>query len=222
MSTETHHVPGHVFFGWGTGWQPCPTCGGTQVIRKCAHGVHLGSYECAACIGPLSDAELDLVRRRLAGHEGCVPPCYRAPSSETARLLATIDAQREIKMGADRICAALASLAADYTIDCLPLPDGTSAEMSPPDKDRGHVAAVVADPMTETELNDFCASVAPILDRGALLAKPNAVLRSRGGESLGFDWIADIHGSMAEGQAYATLFANAPRLLATIDALRRA
>lgn len=24
-----NHVPGHVFVGWGRGWQPCPVCGGT-------------------------------------------------------------------------------------------------------------------------------------------------------------------------------------------------
>lgn len=63
---------------------------------KCDHGIALGSGECADCIGPLSDAELGLIRRRIAGHEGCVPRCDRAPSAEATRLLATIDALIDI------------------------------------------------------------------------------------------------------------------------------
>ncbi len=27
-----NHVPGHIFVGWGMGWQPCPTCGGSGVV----------------------------------------------------------------------------------------------------------------------------------------------------------------------------------------------
>jgi hypothetical protein len=27
-----NHVPGHVFVGWGRGWQPCPHCGGTEQV----------------------------------------------------------------------------------------------------------------------------------------------------------------------------------------------
>lgn len=26
---SVNHVPGHVFVGWGCGWQPCPRCGGS-------------------------------------------------------------------------------------------------------------------------------------------------------------------------------------------------
>ena len=29
-----NHVPGHIFVGWGHGWQPCPHCGGTTKNRK--------------------------------------------------------------------------------------------------------------------------------------------------------------------------------------------
>jgi hypothetical protein len=29
-----NHVPGHVFVGWGCGWQPCPRCGGTERIPR--------------------------------------------------------------------------------------------------------------------------------------------------------------------------------------------
>lgn len=29
-----NHVPGHIFVGWGHGWQPCPYCGGTTKNRK--------------------------------------------------------------------------------------------------------------------------------------------------------------------------------------------
>lgn len=58
-------------------------------VLLCAHSIPLDSFECANCTGPLTDVELDMIRRRLAGH---VPRCDRAPSSETARLMATIDA----------------------------------------------------------------------------------------------------------------------------------
>ena len=27
-----NHVPGRIFVGWGTGWQTCPTCHGTQRV----------------------------------------------------------------------------------------------------------------------------------------------------------------------------------------------
>lgn len=29
-----NHVPGHVFVGWGIGWQPCPSCGGSGEVRS--------------------------------------------------------------------------------------------------------------------------------------------------------------------------------------------
>lgn len=75
----------------GGGW--CGEC--KEDPPRCAHGMIVGSYDCAKCTGPLSDTQLDMIRRRLAGHEECVPRCDRAPSGETARLLATIDALRD-------------------------------------------------------------------------------------------------------------------------------
>lgn len=65
--------------------------GSDQIRDKCSHGIYLGTYECTECTGPMSRAELDLIRRWLAGHEKCWPKCDRAPSGEVARLLATID-----------------------------------------------------------------------------------------------------------------------------------
>ncbi len=29
-----NHVTGHVFVGWGLGWQPCPTCGGAGRVER--------------------------------------------------------------------------------------------------------------------------------------------------------------------------------------------
>lgn len=29
---RVNHVPGHVFVGWGCGWQVCPCCGGSTVL----------------------------------------------------------------------------------------------------------------------------------------------------------------------------------------------
>lgn len=31
---SANHVPGHVFVGSGAGWQPCPNCDGTVVVRR--------------------------------------------------------------------------------------------------------------------------------------------------------------------------------------------
>lgn len=30
----TNHVPGHIFVGWGMGWQPCNHCGATGVVPR--------------------------------------------------------------------------------------------------------------------------------------------------------------------------------------------
>lgn len=72
----------------GGGW--CGECG--EDAPKCGHGFYLGTYECADCVGQMTEDELRPVRHRLRGHEGCVPGCDRAPTAETARLMATIDA----------------------------------------------------------------------------------------------------------------------------------
>lgn len=29
-----NHVPGHIFVGWGRGWQPCIACGGSGVAPR--------------------------------------------------------------------------------------------------------------------------------------------------------------------------------------------
>lgn len=83
----------------------CAICSGVYDIAanaaKCDHGIYLGSGECAECVGPMTDMELAIIRKRLSGHEGCVPRCDRAPSGETARLLATIDALRSQARVAD-------------------------------------------------------------------------------------------------------------------------
>lgn len=47
-------------------------------------------------MGPMTEIEIESVRARLAGHETCGSDCRSAPNGETARLLATIDAQHAV------------------------------------------------------------------------------------------------------------------------------
>ena len=56
-----NHVPGHVFVGWGQGWQPCPDCGGTSIKPQCPNENDVAAY----VSGSATPTEIAKIERHL-------------------------------------------------------------------------------------------------------------------------------------------------------------
>ena len=113
-----NHVPGHIFVGWGHGWQPCPHCGGSATLdgAKLAAEIalvvavleHPAGFDLAFAgslirIRVTLDATIEVEWETIHDPPSAVPVQHRSfPRAELRDAAAFFVAKRrELQLGAD-------------------------------------------------------------------------------------------------------------------------
>jgi len=58
-----NHVPGHIFVGWGHGWQACTQCGGRGILPAVGDEIALHYHWFDALRGRVTDVLICTIRR---------------------------------------------------------------------------------------------------------------------------------------------------------------